>query len=164
MNEDLNYFVNNREVIKALRLNTGTSSVPVFTNMCTTSEITLNTDFEEKTFYVFCDAIQRAILTGAALGLDTTVKIDMNNQAIQSTLKNLKALIVNGSIAQFNNQLIQFDLLTDINEGILEYTTFQVAANLKISDLGGAAEDEGEYSLEITFNGKGQEISAQPSI
>ena len=46
MNEDLNYFVNNREVIKALRLNTGTSSVPAFTNMCTTSEVTLNTEFE----------------------------------------------------------------------------------------------------------------------
>lgn len=163
MNEDLNYFVNNREVIKALRLNTGTTQSPTFTNMCTTSEVTLNTEFEEKTFYVFCDAIQRAVLTGASLGLDTTVKIDMNNKAIQSVLGNLKALIAEGSIAQFNNQLIQFDLLTGIDEGVLEYTTFQVPANLKISDLGGAAEDEGEFSLEITFNGKGQEVTA-PSV
>lgn len=153
--DNTNFFINNRELIKNLALNTGTSSSPTFTEMCTTSEVTVNTEFEEKTFYVFCDAIQRAILTGVAMGLDTTVKIDMNNTAIQSVLGNIKTLISTGSIAQFNNQLIQFELLTGISEGVLEYTKFQVPANLKISDLGGAAEDEGEFSLEITFNGKG---------
>ena len=151
------FYVNNREVIKNLALNTGTSSSPVFTNMCTTSEVTLNSEFEEKTFYVFCDAIQRAILTG----VDTTVKLDINNLAIKSTLGNLKTLISTGTIAQFNNQLIQFDLLTDVSEGVLEYTTFKVPANLKISDLGGAAEDEGEFSLEITFNGKGEIVTQE---
>ena len=153
--DSTNFFINNRELIKNLALNTGTSSSPTFTEMCTTSEVTVNTEFEEKTFYVFCDAIQRAILTGVAMGLDTTVKIDMNNTAIQSVLGNIKTLISTGSIAQFNNQLIQFELLTGISGGVLEYTKFQVPANLKISDLGGAAEDEGEFSLEITFNGKG---------
>ena len=153
--DNTNFFINNRELIKNLALNTGTSSSPTFTEMCTTSEVTVNTEFEEKTFYVFCDAIQRAILTGVAMGLDTTVKIDMNNTAIQSVLGNIKTLISTGSIAQFNNQLIQFELLTGISGGVLEYTKFKVPANLKISDLGGAAEDEGEFSLEITFNGKG---------
>lgn len=157
--DSTNFFINNRELIKNLALNTGTSSSPTFTEMCTTSEVTVNTEFEEKTFYVFCDAIQRAILTGVAMGLDTTVKIDMNNTAIQSVLSNIKTLISTGSIAQFNNQLIQFELLSNVNAGVLEYTKFQVPANLKISDLGGAAEDEGEFSLEITFNGKGKVVS-----
>lgn len=159
--DNTNFFINNRELIKNLALNTGTSSSPKFTEMCTTSEVTVNTEFEEKTFYVFCDAIQRAILTGVAMGLDTTVKIDMNNTAIQSVLGNIKTLISTGSIAQFNNQLIQFELLTGISEGVLEYTKFQVPANLKISDLGGAAEDEGEFSLEITFNGKGTIVTGE---
>lgn len=157
--DNTNFFINNRELIKNLALNTGTSSSPTFTEMCTTSEVTVNTEFEEKTFYVFCDAIQRAILTGVAMGLDTTVKIDMNNTAIQSVLSNIKTLISTGSIAQFNNQLIQFELLSNVNAGVLEYTKFQVPANLKISDLGGAAEDEGEFSLEITFNGKGKVVT-----
>lgn len=157
--DNTNFFINNRELIKNLALNTGTTSSPTFTEMCTTSEVTVNTEFEEKTFYVFCDAIQRAILTGVAMGLDTTVKIDMNNTAIQSVLGNIKTLISTGSIAQFNNQLIQFELLTGISEGVLEYTKFQVPANLKLSDLGGAAEDEGEFSLEITFNGKGKVVT-----
>lgn len=161
---DNNFFINNRELIKNLALNTATSDAPTFTPMCTTSEMTLNTEFEEKTFYVFCDAIQRAVLTGVALGLDTTVKIDMNNAAIKSVLGNVKTLLETGSIAQFNNQLIQFELLTDLKAGVLEYTKFQVPANLKISELGGAAEDEGEFGLEITFNGKGKIIDGASSI
>lgn len=154
-----NFFINNRELIKNLSLNTGATDSPKFTSMCTTSEVTLNTEFEEKTFYVFCDAIQRAVLTGVAMGLDTTVKIDVNNTAIQGVLGDIKALISDGTIAQFNNQLIQFDLLTGVNTGVLEYTTFKVPANLKISELGGAAEDEGEFGLEITFNGKGSVVT-----
>lgn len=155
-----NFFINNRELIKNLALNTATSDSPTFTTMCTTSEVTINTEFEEKTFYVFCDAVQRAVLTGVAMGLEATVKIDMNNTAIQNVLGDLSTMISTGTIAQFNNQLIQFELLTGISTGTLEYTKFQVPANLKISDLGGAAEDEGEFSLEITFNGKGTEVPA----
>lgn len=155
-----NFFINNRELIKNLALNTATSDSPTFTTMCTTSEVTINTEFEEKTFYVFCDAVQRAVLTGVAMGLEATVKIDMNNTAIQNVLGDLSTMISTGTIAQFNNQLIQFELLTGISTGTLEYTKFQVPANLKISDLGGAAEDEGEFSLEITFNGKGTKVPA----
>lgn len=155
-----NFFINNRELIKNLALNTATSDSPTFTTMCTTSEVTINTEFEEKTFYVFCDAVQRAVLTGVAMGLEATVKIDMNNTAIQNVLGDLSTMISTGTIAQFNNQLIQFELLTGISTGTLEYTKFQVPANLKISDLGGAAEDEGEFSLEITFNGKGTVVPA----
>lgn len=154
-----NFFINNRELIKNLALNTATSDSPTFTTMCTTSEVTINTEFEEKTFYVFCDAVQRAVLTGVAMGLEATVKIDMNNTAIQNVLGDLSTMISTGDIAQFNNQLIQFELLTGISTGTLEYTKFQVPANLKLSDLGGAAEDEGEFSLEITFNGKGSVVS-----
>lgn len=154
-----NFFINNRELIKNLALNTATSDSPTFTTMCTTSEVTINTEFEEKTFYVFCDAVQRAVLTGVAMGLEATVKIDMNNTAIQNVLGDLSTMISTGDIAQFNNQLIQFELLTGISNGTLEYTKFQVPANLKLSDLGGAAEDEGEFSLEITFNGKGSVVS-----
>ena len=83
MNE---FYVNNREVIKNLSLNTGTSSVPAFTSMCTTTEIGLTTDFEQQDWYVFCDAIQRSIITGAAISIDTTVKIDMNNASIVKIL------------------------------------------------------------------------------
>ena len=158
--EGTNFFINNRELIKNLALNTATSDSPTFTTMCTTSEVTINTEFEEKTFYVFCDAVQRAVLTGVAMGLEATVKIDMNNTAIQNVLGDLSTMISTGTIAQFNNQLIQFELLTGVSSGTLEYTKFQVPANLKISDLGGAAEDEGEFSLEITFNGKGTVVPA----
>ena len=158
--EGTNFFINNRELIKNLALNTATSDSPTFTTMCTTSEVTINTEFEEKTFYVFCDAVQRAVLTGVAMGLEATVKIDMNNTAIQNVLGDLSTMISTGTIAQFNNQLIQFELLTGVSSGTLEYTKFQVPANLKISDLGGAAEDEGEFSLEITFNGKGTKVPA----
>ena len=63
MNE---FYVTNRDVIKNLALNTGTSGSPVFTNLCTASEITLNTEFEEKDWYVYCDAIQRSIITGVS--------------------------------------------------------------------------------------------------
>ena len=52
----MNYFINNREFIKNLAINTGTSETPVFTTICTTSEINIDVDLETKDFYVFCDA------------------------------------------------------------------------------------------------------------
>lgn len=154
------HFLNNREVIKNLALNTGTSSRPTFTNMCTTSEIALTTDFEKQDFYVFCDAIQRSIITGVALAIECTVKIDMNNTAIQNTLANIHTLISQGTVAQFNNQLVQFELIDTVQEGALTYKKYQVPVCLEFSDLGGAAEDSGEYSLVINIIGKGQEVSA----
>jgi len=156
----MNYFINNREFIKNLAINTGTSETPVFTTICTTSEINIDVDLETKDFYVFCDAVQRRITTGAAMGLSGTLKIDVNNAGVTGLLDNIHTLLASGEIAQFNNQLIKFDLLTGINNGTLEYTTYQVPTNLTLSDLGGAAEDEGEFSFEMPFNGKGTVVTS----
>ena len=155
-----NWFISNRDFIKNLAINTGKQLTPVFTTMCTTSEIAIDTDLETKDFYVFCDALQRRITTGAAVTLSGTVKIDVNNAAIVGLLGDIHSLIKDGSISQFNNQLIKFDLLTGVNEGVLEYTTYQVPVSLTLSDLGGAAEDEGEFSFEMPFNGKGTVVTA----
>ena len=155
----MNWFLNNREVIRNLAINTSTSSSPTYTPLCTTSEVGLTTDFEEKDFYIFCDAIQRSIITGAKLTLNATVKIDMNNAAIVAMLGNLHSLITNGTVAQFNNVKVQFELITNVTENVLTYTKYNVPVNMKISDLGGAAEDEGEYALELVINGKGTVVS-----
>lgn len=156
----MEYFINNRQFIKGLAVNTGTTQNPTFTTMCTASELSFNTDFEEKTFYVYCDAIQRAIKTGVALSIEGTVKIDMNNTAIQTLLGDLHTLIQTGEIAQFSNQVMQFDLLTGINNGVLEYTTYQVPVSYSLSDLGGAAEDEAEFGITINIIGKGTVVAS----
>lgn len=152
---NLNWFVNNREVIKNLSINTGTTESPTYTPMCTTSEVGLTTDLEEKDFYVFCDAIKRSIVTGAKLSIDCTVKIDMNNTAIQNILGNVHDLIQNGTVAQFNNVMVQFELLETVEENALTYQKYNVPVVMKFSDLGGASEDEGEFALEMVINGKG---------
>ena len=156
----MNWFISNREFIKNLAVNTGTSSSPVFTTMCTTSEVGIETDLEQKDFYVFCDALQRRITTGAAVTLTGTVKIDVNNTAVTTLLGDVHALIADGTISQFNNILIQFDLLTGVSNSVLEYTTYQVPVSLTLSDLGGAAEDEGEFSFEMAFIGKGTVVTS----
>ena len=156
----MEWYVNNREIIKNLSLNTGTSETPVFTSMCTTSEVGLTTDFEQQDWYVFCDAIQRSLITGVAMSIETTVKIDMNNTAITGILGNIHALIKNGSVAQFNNQLVQFELLTGVEQNALTYTKYKVPAILNFSDLGGAAEDSGEFTLTIVINGKGEVVNS----
>lgn len=155
----MEFYVNNREVIKNLSLNTGTSAAPTFTSMCTTTEVGLTTDFEQQDWYVFCDAIQRSLITGVAMSIDTTVKIDMNNAAITAILGNLHTLIKDGSVAQFNNQLVQFELLTGVETGALTYTKYKVPVALNFSDLGGAAEDSGEFALTIVINGKGEVVT-----
>ena len=156
----MEWYVNNREVIKNLSLNTGTTETPVFTSMCTTSEVGLTTDYEQQDWYVFCDAIQRSLITGVAMSIETTVKIDMNNTAITGILGNIHALIKNGSVAQFNNQLVQFELLTGVEQNALTYTKYKVPAILNFSDLGGAAEDSGEFTLTIVINGKGEVVNS----
>ena len=156
----MNWFISNREFIKNLAVNTGTTDTPVFTTMCTTSEVGIETDLEQKDFYVFCDALQRRITTGAAVTLTGTVKIDVNNAAITTLLGDVHALITDGTISQFNNVLIKFDLLTGVSNSVLEYTTYQVPVSLTLSDLGGAAEDEGEFSFEMAFIGKGTVVTA----
>jgi len=156
----MNWFLNNREVIRNLAINTGTSTNPTFTNFCTTSEVALAVDTEEKDFYVFCDAIKRSIVTGAKLTISATVKVDMNNGAIVNMLGNLHALIKDGTVAQFNNVLTQFELIENVTGDVLTYKKYQVPVVMKISEIGGAAEDEGEYALELVINGKGTVITA----
>lgn len=157
MNE---FYVTNRDVIKNLAINTGTSANPIFTNLCTVSELSLNQDFSTKDWYVFCDAIQRSIITGVAMSVEGTIKLDINNKAIEKILGNIHTLIASGTISQFNNILAKFDLLTKVNGGVLEYTTYQVNTKLTLDSLGGSAEDEGSFDFTMTINGTGEEVSA----
>lgn len=156
----MNWFLNNREIIKNFAFNTGTNDNPSFTSMCTASELTLNEEFDEQTFYTFCDAIQRTIKTGVALSIEGTIKIDMNNAATESILDDIHTLVANGEIAQYNNKLIQFDLLTGVSGGVLEYTTYQVPVSYSLEAIGGAAEDVAEFAITVNFNGKGTEITS----
>ena len=156
----MEYYINNRQFIKGLAVNTGTSQNPTFTKMCTASELTFNTEFEEKTFYVFCDAIQRALKTGVAMSIEGTVKIDMNNTAIVALLGDIHTLLSTGEIAQFSNQEMEFDLLTGISGGVLEYTTYKVPVSFSLSDLGGSAEDEGDFGITINIIGKGTVVAS----
>ena len=157
MNE---FYVTNRDVIKNLAINTGTSANPTFTNLCTASELSLNQDFSTKDWYVFCDAIQRSIITGVAMSVEGTIKLDINNKAIEKILGDIHTLIASGTISQFNNILAKFDLLTKVNDGVLEYTTYQVNTKLTLDSLGGSAEDEGSFDITMTINGTGEEVSA----
>lgn len=154
------YYVTNRDVIKNFAFNTGTSLSPTFTNMCTATELSLSTDFDTQTWYVFCDAIQRSIKTGVALTIDGTIKIDINNAAIIKVLGDLKTLIKTGAISQFNNQLVQFELLTGVSSSTLTYTKFQATVSYSLESLGGSAEDVGEFAISMTINGTGTEVSA----
>ena len=149
----MEFYVTNRDVIKNLKINTGTSSTPSYTALCTTSELTLNQDFEEKDWYVFCDAIQRSIITGVSMSLEGTVKIDINNTAIQTVLGKVHTLLASGTISQFNNLKVQFDLLTGVNNAVLEYTTYTANVKMTLESLGGSAEDEGEFGFTMTING-----------
>ena len=149
----MEFYVTNRDVIKNLKINTGTSSAPTYTDLCTTSELSLNQDFEEKDWYVFCDAIQRSIITGVSMTLEGTVKIDVNNVAIQNVLGKVHTLLTAGTISQFNNLSVKFDLLTGVNNAVLEYTTYTADVKMTLESLGGSAEDEGEFGFTMTLNG-----------
>lgn len=155
----MEFYLSNRNLIKGLSLNTGTSSVPAFTEMCTTTEVAFNTELEQQDFYVFCDAIQRSIITGVAMSIETTVKLDINNAAIQELIGKIHTLLKDGTIAQFNNQLVQFELLSGVQEGVLEYTKYKVPCVLNFGELGGSAEDASEFSLTIVINGKGEVVT-----
>lgn len=155
-----NWFINNRELIKNLAINTSTTSAPAYTPICTTSEVGVETELEEKDFYVFCDALQRKVITGASVTLTGTLKIDVNNAGDLAILDKVHTLIGDGEVSQFSNVGIQFDLLSGVNNGVLEYTTYQAIVSLNVSDLGGAAEDESEFSFEMQLIGKATEVSA----
>lgn len=154
-----NWFISNREFIKGLAFNTGTSGSPVYTEACTSSEISLETDIEEKTFYVFCDAIQRTVLTGGSLKLTGTMKLDLNNTANITLLSKIHTFITDGEISQFNDT-IQFQLLSGISGSTMTYTKYQAPVVIKLSDLGGAAEDEAEFGYEISLQGKGTVVTS----
>lgn len=156
----MNWFINNRELIKNLAINTGTTLNPVYTPICTTSEVGVETELEEKDFYVFCDALQRKVITGASVTLTGTLKLDVNNTGDIAILDKVHTLIGDGEVSQFTNVGIQFDLLSGATGGVLEYTTYQANVSLNISDLGGAAEDESEFSFEMTLIGKATEITS----
>ena len=156
----MEWYINNREVIKNLAMNTGTTETPVYTTICTTSEIGIETELEEKDFYVFCDALQRKVITGASVTLTGTLKLDVNNKGDIAFLDKVHTLIADGEVAQFSGVQIKFDLLSGVNNGTLEYTTYQAQVSLNLSDLGGAAEDEAEFGFEMQLIGKGTEVSS----
>lgn len=149
----MNWFISNRDLIKNLAVNTGTTSSPTYTTICTASEIAIDTDLEEKDFYVFCDSLQRKIVTGASVVLSGTIKLDVNNAGVLDLLGDIHSLISAGTISQFNNKQIKFDLLTGVENSVLEYTTYTANATLSLSDLGGNAEDESEFGFEMTLIG-----------
>ena len=155
-----NWFISNRELVKNLAINTGTTENPVYTKICTTSEVGVSTEMETKDFYVFCDALQRKIITGASVMLSGTLKVDVNNDGDIALLDKVHTLIGEGEISQFSNVGIQFDLLSGVSGGVLEYTTYQATVSLSLSDLGGAAEDESEFSFEMTLIGTATEITS----
>lgn len=156
-----NYFLNNRDVIKSIALNTAGDGQPAsWTTMCTMTEITLNTELEVQDFYVFCDAIKRKLVTGADLSIETTVKLDVNNVAIQGLLAKIHTLLKDGEIAQFNNQEVEIELLEDVSNTALTYKKYDVPCSLVFNSLGGSAEDVSEFELEIAITGKGTEATA----
>ena len=149
-----NFFISNRQLIKDLAINTGTTATPVWSKICTTSEVGIDTDLESQDFYVYCDAIQRKLITGASVVLSGTLKLDANNAGDLALLDKVHTLLSEGTIEQFNNVEIQFDLLTAVENSALTYTTYTANVNLTLSDLGGAAEDVSEFSFEMALIGK----------
>lgn len=150
------YFVSNREVIKEFGINTGTSLSPVYTTICSMSSMDLGLDLNEETFYVFCDALRRAVITGASLTINANVKIDMDNTAIVQLLGDVSALLTAGTVSQFNNVLGSLKLLTSLTGTTLTYTTINaIPMNIKLTSLGGDAEGVGEFDLEISVIGTG---------
>lgn len=149
----MSYYTNNRQVIKSLKLNTGTESSPTYTDLCCASERTLNLSLDSQDFSVFCDALKRHVTTGADVNIATTLKLDADNAAMIALLGNVHDLIANGTIAQFNNLMIQFELLSGYSSSALTYTTYNALANLTIESIGGAAEDVTEVSATFTLNG-----------
>ena len=152
-----NFFISNRQLIKNLAINTGTSAVPSYTTICTTSEIGIDTDLETQDFYVFCDALQRRLITGANVVLSGTLKLDANNAGDLELLGKVHTLIGSGTIEQFNNVGIKFDLLSSVSGSTLTYKTYTADVNLSLSDLGGSAEDVSEFSFEMTLIGTATE-------
>ena len=149
----MSYFTNNRQTINRLAINTGTTAVPVYVDLCCASERTINLDMDEQDFSVFCDALKRHVTTGADVSISTTLKLDAENTGITQILGNVHTLLASGSIAQFNNIMIQFGLLSGYTTNTLTYTTYNAVANMTVESLGGAAEDVSEIAVTFKING-----------
>ena len=80
-------------------------------------------------------------------------------ERIGISLGNIHSLIKDGEVAQFNNILVQFELLEKVSDSVLTYKKYEVPVVMKFSDLGGASEDEGEFALEMAINGKGTVVN-----
>lgn len=148
----MEWYITNRDLIKGLAFNTGTSQSPTFTPACTSTEISLETDYDEQTWYTFCDALERRLLTGVSMTLTGTLKLDVNNTADRALLTKIHTLIASGTLSQFND-VIQFQLLSGVSTNTLTYTKYQANAVIKLSGIGGAAEDVAEFEYEIGIQG-----------
>jgi hypothetical protein len=157
----MSYFVNNRQVINRLAIDTSSSDTPSYVDLCCATERTLNLDLQEQDFSVFCDALRRHVTTGADVQIATTLKIDAQNTGVAQILSHIHTLISTGAISQFNNVKIQFGLLSGYTNSTLTYTTYNAYANIQIDNLGGGAEDVSEMGVTFTLNGTAQ---AQASI
>ena len=153
------WYITNRDLIKNLSFNTGTSQNPTYTTACTSTEVSLETEFDEQTWYVFCDAIQRKLLTGGSLTLTGTLKLDVNNSADIGLLTKIHTFIASGTLSQFNDK-VRFELLSSVSSSTLVYTKYEANATIKLSGLGGAAEDVSEFSFEITINGTASVVAS----
>lgn len=149
----MSYFTNNRQLIKKLAINTATAANPTYTEICCASERTINFDMDEQDFSVFCDALKRHVTTGADISIETTIKLDATNSGVIAILGNVHTLIASGAIAQFNNIMIQFELLSGYSNSTLEYTTYNATTNMTVESLGGAAEDVSEIAVTFKLNG-----------
>ena len=147
------YFTNNREVIKELKINTGTTAVPVWSTLCCASDITLNLDTNTDDFYIFCDAIQRHLTTGLNASISTTLKVDAQSAGVQGILGDVYSALTGGDVSVLENIEIKFDLLQSYNGTTLTYQTLEGTANLQIESLGGSAEGSAEIGVTFNLNG-----------
>lgn len=147
------YFVNNRQVINRLAIDTSSNDTPSYVDLCCATERTLNVELEEQDFAVFCDALRRHVTTGANVQIATTIKLDAENTGVIKILGDVHTLIASGTITQFVNKKIQFGLLSGFTSNTLTYTTYNAIANVQIEALGGSAEDVSEVAVTFTLNG-----------
>ena len=153
------YFTNNRQLIKDLKLNTGSTASPTWSSLCCASEITLNMDVNSDDFYVWCDAVQRHIQSGMALSLETTLKVDAENEGIQAILGDIQTAMSSGSLTTLDNVGIKFDVLESYSSNALTYTTYSATATMVVDALGGSAEDSAEISVTFNINGPLTEVT-----
>ena len=155
------YFTNNRQVIKGLAINTGTTANPTWSNLCCASDITLNVDTESDDFYIFCDYVQRHLLSGMNAQLETTLKVDAQSTGVTGILTRVESALTSGSLATLENVEIKFDMLTGYSTNTLTYETYYATANMGIDALGGSA--EGSAEIGVTFNINGTVSTSAPS-